>query len=122
MRYYFLIMGCLSIFYYLILVFYSRRLRSTFAAFWLLSGGVHLLFGCAPFPVYVYKVLGWICLVCWIVFLFIEFKIVRKMHVQCDEESDWIIVLGAQVRGRHITNSLKLRLDEALTYARKFRE
>ena len=56
-------MGCLSIFYYLILVFYSRRLRSTFAAFWLLSGGVHLLFGCAPFPVYVYKVLGWICLV-----------------------------------------------------------
>lgn len=120
MRYYFLIMGCLSIYYYLILVFYSRRLRSTFAVFWLLSGGVHLLFGCAPFPVYVYKVLGWICLVCWIVFLFIEFKIVRKMHAQCDEESDWIIVLGAQVRGRYITNSLKLRLDEALTYARKF--
>ena len=55
MRYYFLIMGCLSIFYYLILVFYSRRLRSTFAAFWLLSGGVHLLFGCAPFPVYVFS-------------------------------------------------------------------
>lgn len=113
-------MGCLCILYYLVLVFYSRRLRSTFAAFWLISGGVHLLFGCAPFPVYVYKTLGWFCLGCWIFFLFIEFKIIRAMRAQCDEELDWIIVLGAQVRGRYITNSLRRRLDCALAYTQRF--
>lgn len=120
MRYYFLITGCLCILYYLVLVFYSRRLRSTFAAFWLISGGVHLVLGCAPLPVYVYKVLGCFCLGCWILFLFIEFKIIRGMRAQCDEELDWIIVLGAQVRGRYITNSLRRRLDCALAYAVRF--
>ena len=121
MRYYFLIMGCLCILYYLVLAFYSRRLRSTFAAFWLISGGVHLVLGCAPLPVYVYKALGWFCLGCWILFLFIEFKIIRGMCAQCDEELDWIIVLGAQVRGRYITNSLRRRLDCALAYAHRLR-
>ena len=113
-------MGCLCILYYLVLAFYSRRLRSTFAAFWLISGGVHLVLGCAPLPVYVYKALGWFCLGCWILFLFIEFKIIRGMCAQCDEELDWIIVLGAQVRGRYITNSLRRRLDCALAYAQRF--
>lgn len=117
MKTYFLIVGCLCILYYLILAFYSRRLRSTFAVFWLLSGGVHLLLGCAPFPVYVYTVLGWLCLACWILFIFIEFRIIRGMYTKCDEELDWIIVLGAQVRGRYITNSLRRRLDTALVYA-----
>ena len=120
MRYYFLITGCLCILYYLILAFYSRRLRSTFAAFWLMSGGVHLVLGCAPFPVYVYRTLAWLCLVCWILFLLTEFKIIRGMRAQCHEELDWIIVLGAQVRGRHITDSLRRRLDCALAYAQRF--
>ena len=120
MRSYFLITGCLCILYYLVLAFYSRRLRSTFAAFWLLSGGVHLLFGCAPLPVSLYRALGWFCLGCWILFLFTEFKIVRAMRAQFDEEPDWIIVLGAQVRGRYITNSLRRRLDCALACAQRF--
>ena len=120
MRYYFLITGCLCILYYLVLVFYSRRLRSTFAAFWLISGGVHLVLGCAPLPVYAYTTLGWICGACWIVFLSAEYKIIRGMYERCDEELDWIIVLGAQVRGRYITNSLRRRLDRALAYADRF--
>ena len=42
------------------------------------------------------------------------------MSARCDEELDWIIVLGAQVRGRYITNSLRRRLDRALDYAQRF--
>ena len=42
------------------------------------------------------------------------------MYERCDEELDWIIVLGAQVRGRYITNSLRRRLDRALAYAGRF--
>ena len=113
-------MGCLCILYYLVLALYSRRLRSTFAVFWLISGGAHLLLGCAPLPVYAYTMLGWICGACWIVFLSAEYKIIRGMYERCDEELDWIIVLGAQVRGRYITNSLRRRLDRALAYAGRF--
>ncbi len=120
MRYYFLIVGCLCILYYLVLAFYSRRLRSTFTAFWLISGGVHLFCGCAPLPVCVYTIIGCLCLAFWIPFLFVEYQIIRGMSVQCSEKLDWLIVLGAQVRGRCITNSLRRRLDRALAYERRF--
>lgn len=119
MRYYFLIVGILCILYYLVLVFYSRRLRSTFAVFWLIMGGVHLVFGCAPFPVWVYTLLKWICLFCWAVVFLIEIRIIRAMFAKCGEELDWLIVLGAQVRGTYITNSLRRRLDRALEYQKK---
>ena len=78
------------------------------------------MLGCAPLPVYAYTMLGWICVACWIVFLSAEYKIIRGMYERCDEELDWIIVLGAQVRGRYITNSLRRRLDRALAYAGRF--
>ena len=116
MKYYFLIAGSLCILYYMILVIYSRRLRSTFAAFWLVSGGVHLVLGCAPLPVYLYAVLRWLCLVCWGAFLFVEVKIVGGMRTGVDAQANWIIILGAQVRGTYITSSLKRRLDAALCY------
>ena len=116
MKYYFLIAGSLCILYYMILVIYSRRLRSTFAAFWLVSGGVHLVLGCAPLPVYLYAVLRWLCLVCWGAFLFVEVKIVGGMRTGVDAQANWIIILGAQVRGTYITSSLRRRLDAALCY------
>ena len=120
MKIYFLIVGCLCILYYLILALYSRRLRSTFAVFLLINGGVHLALGCAPLPVYMYTIAGWFCLACWCVFLLVEYKIIRAMGGRCEEELDWIIVLGAQVRGRYITNSLRQRLDTAMAYAERF--
>ena len=47
-----------------------------------------------------------------------EIGIVRGMQDGKDEDPDvrWIIVLGAQVQGRRITDSLKRRLDAALEY------
>lgn len=116
MKYYFLIAGSLCILYYLVLIVYSRRLRSTFAAFWLVSGGVHLLLGCAPLPVYMYAMCKWICAAGWIVFLFVESRIFKAMFSPRIPGADWIIVLGAQVRGKRITNSLKRRLDAAAVY------
>ena len=109
MRYYFLITGVLFVLYYLILVWHSRKLRSTFAVFWLFTGGAHLIIGCAPFPVWVYTLLKWICLFCWVVVFLIEIRIIRAMFAKCGEELDWLIVLGAQVRGTYITNSLRRR-------------
>ena len=116
MKEYFWILGSLCVLYYLILVIYSRRLRSTFAVFWLLTGGAHLFFGCVPLPAYVESVFGWICLELWILFLTVEIKICLGMFSKPERGAQWIIILGAQVRGRKITDSLKRRLDAAIHY------
>ena len=120
MRIYFCIAGAACLLYYLLLAVYSRRLRSTFAAFWLITGGIHLILGCMPLPVSAEYVLGAACLVGWMVFLAAEFRIVRAMSSSCEERLDWIIILGAQVRGTRITNSLRRRLDRGLSYLGEF--
>ena len=120
MKCYFLIMGILCLIYYVVLAFYSRRLKSTFAAFWLITGGVHLVLGCMPLSAYMYAAIGFFCLVFWIAFLTVEFRIISVIKSRSKMEPDWIIVLGAQVRGTKITDSLSRRLDKALEYAEKF--
>lgn len=116
MKYYFLITGILCILYYLMLVYYSRKLRSTFAVFWLLAGGVHLTAGCTPLPAYVYTGLAVVCMAGWICFIGVEALIVTGMFSRRDRETDCIIILGAQVKGTKITDSLKRRLDRAVRY------
>ena len=120
MKYYFLITGILCLLYYLILVWYSRKLRSTFAVFWLFTGGAHLIIGCAPLPAYMYTFLSVVCGVCWLCLITVEIRIFSAMFSRCDRKADCIIVLGAQVKGKRITDSLKRRLDKAVLYLRKF--
>ena len=120
MKYYFLITGILCILYYLMLVWHSRKLKSTFAVFWLFAGGAHLIIGCAPLPVYVYTFLTAVCGVCWLCLIIVETRIFSAMLSRCDREVDCIIVLGAQVKGKKITDSLKRRLDKAVLYLGKF--
>lgn len=120
MKYYFLITGILCILYYLMLVWHSQKLRSTFAVFWLFVGGAHLVIGCAPLPVYVYTFLTAVCGVCWLCLITVEIKIFSGMYSGYDQRADCIIILGAQVKGKKITDSLKRRLDKAILYLRKF--
>lgn len=116
MKIYFLITGILSILYYLVLVFYSGRLRTTFAVFWVILGGAHLILGCAPLPVSVYPLLELICAAGWLCFACIEAMIIKAMFPEDGRQADYIIILGAQVRGRRITDSLKRRLDKGAEY------
>lgn len=74
------------------------------------------VFGCVPLPAYVESVFGWICLGLWILFLTVEIKICLGMFSKPERGAQWIIILGAQVRGRKITDSLKRRLDAAIHY------
>lgn len=62
------------------------------------------------------SVFGWICLELWILFLTVEIKICLGMFSKPERGAQWIIILGAQVRGRKITDSLKRRLDAAIHY------
>lgn len=120
MRYYFLIIGILCILYYLLLCLYSRRTNSTFARFWLAAGGVHLILGCAPLSVSAYRLLGCAAALLWILFLSVEIRIVSAMKKRCRRQVDYVLILGAQVRGTWITDSLKRRLDAALDYLSRF--
>lgn len=120
MKIYFISAGVLCIMYYVALAVYSHRLRSTFALFWAICGGVHLILGCAPLSVFTYRILGVIVLSGWIIVFVLEFKIMRAMFSKCDEEAEWMIVLGAQVRGTKITDSLKRRLDAAVSFLTDF--
>ena len=122
MKIYCLITGILCIVYYLVLVFYSGRLRSTFSVFWVITGGVHLLLGCMPLSAYVYTILKVLCIVLWIWFIGTEALIISAMFSGCSEQADCILVLGAQVRGRRITDSLQRRLDRAVIYLNRFPE
>ncbi len=51
------------------------------------------------------------------VFIFIETLIIKGMTTKPQDNCDYIIVLGCQIRGDHITRSLKNRLDVAVSYA-----
>lgn len=120
MKYYFLITGILCLLYYLVLVWHSRKLRSTFAVFWLFAGGAHLIIGCAPLPAYMYTFLSAVCGTGWICLLLVEIMIFSAMFSGKERIVDCIIVLGAQVKGKKITDSLKRRLDRAALYLKKY--
>lgn len=122
MRYFFLTAAAICVFYYLILAAYSRKFTSTFAGFWLAAGGVHLVFGCMPPFSAAGRAAAVLTIAAWLLFFCVELRIIRCMLAGGREKADYIIVLGAQVRGRKISDSLKRRLDRALEYTRSFPE
>ena len=61
-------------------------------------------------PVRTTVALGLICFAA--VEAFIIFPMLGKPH----KDLDYLVVLGAQVKGETVSNSLRLRLDEALDY------
>lgn len=115
---YFLVLGAGSILYYCVIVIYTRRWNSTFSWFWAACGAVHLaLYGLCPLlhaPVllciWTVQAAGWLAA------LILGAKIVCAMTRKEAGEVDYVIVLGAQVRGTKITNSLMRRLDCAYGY------
>ncbi len=95
---------------------------STFSRFWLVCGSIGIagsvLIRLYGMPWIVELLIGiTVCLL-----LLAEMKIITGMCGKPLEKGAtgtgrrWIIVLGAQVRGRKITDSLKRRLDCALAY------
>ena len=53
-------------------------------------------------------------------FLVIEGMVIHQMHAQGEDNLDYVIVLGARVRGAKISNSLKQRLDRAIEYSEEY--
>lgn len=116
MRIYFEATGIVCLLYYFIISFYTRKWNSTFALFWPVFGGIHILLGILPVKGKWNIFLLTAVLVFWIIFFVIEIQICAAMLKRVDNKLQYIIVLGAQVRKTKITNSLKRRLDAARLY------
>ena len=129
----FLVTGILSLIYYSAICIALKKWDSTFSRFWLATGIVGIagsaLIRLYGMPCIVEAMIG--ISVC--VLLIAEIKIIKGMHrkplgkrkehfeedTKTGSATRWIIVLGAQVRGRKITDSLKRRLDCASEYLKE---
>lgn len=121
------IAGILCLVYYVIILAYVG-IHAAFAWFWLLSGivctGLSFFMNCifsrgikVPFPIkagiFILLLLG-LC-----IFGFVEINILVKSGGKVFSEADYMIVLGAQVKGNTVSRSLEKRLDTAVSYLRE---
>ena len=129
----FLAAGILSLIYYGAICIALKKWDSTFSRFWLVCGSIGIagsvLIRLYGMPCIVEAMIG--ISVCFL--LITEIKIIKGMHrkplgkrkehfeedTKTGSATRWIIVLGAQVRGRKITDSLKRRLDCASEYLKE---
>ena len=120
-----LVLALICLGYYIVCATYAG-IGSSFIFIWLLGA---VFFGLV-FAVRVLEIKGIIHVakvlrICFIVimatgaslFIFIEALIIKGMMAKPKDNCDYIIVLGCQIRGDHITRSLKNRLDVAVSYA-----
>ncbi len=125
----FLCLGILCVVYYLGMIAYAG-IRTSFSWFWLAMGAA--FFGAAAVCIFpacqtVYrgipravKLLAGTFLVIGIaLFLFLEGCIISGMISSADQAVDYIIVLGAQVKGSTVSRPLKYRLDRAVLYLKE---
>lgn len=122
-----LVIGIISLLYYGVIVNYAG-FQSSFAWLWLLAGvGCILAFIVMRLmiihgiklgkPLYILAIAAFV--IGFSIFAFVEGMIVYHENKGADPGIDYIIVLGAQVRGDRITRSLKERLDKAITYLKE---
>lgn len=108
--------GVLCLGYYFLIAGTLRKWNSTFSSFWL-AAGIFLLLGS-----FVSEKLGYLGVFSVFIFVFLLAAILTCLLIGSGmrrsekEPCRYLIVLGAQVSGRRITDSLKRRLDRAKEY------
>ena len=128
----FLICGALCVLYYIGIVLYAG-LRASFSWFWLFLGGAFFLLGaiCRVPNLQVFfghipsivKILACILLVVGLAgFLFIEGCIISAMTGDTEEPVEYLIVLGAQVKGTRVSKALSQRLSQAAEYLNEHKD
>lgn len=113
-----LLAGILCLVYYAVLCVILKKWNSTFSRFWLLAGILFVVCDQLTkrdmFPDVIWKFM----LIPGTLFIVTECIILTGMTASAQKKCSYIIVLGAHVEGRMITDSLKRRLDKALQYLR----
>lgn len=120
----FLIIGVLSLGYCVAIVSYSG-LGTAFLWFWILAGIGSLIFAFILRFLHSHNIMIMksvriivmsVFILCIAVFIFVEGIIIQNGRQIPDTDVDYVIVLGAQVRGTTVSKALKNRLDSAFEY------
>lgn len=122
----FILLSVISLGYYLYAGDYAG-FGSSFLWFWLCAGVAFFILACLFYLNKKHNILSWIpkylkiaivsiVVLGIIVFVTMEGLIISKVNSKCNKKVDYVIVLGAQVRGQRITKSLAKRLDVAFDY------
>lgn len=119
-----LYLGILCLIYYVVIRVYTGRKNSTFLTFWLAAGITGIAVGVLVtfLPANVQEYMRIVLAIPFCVFMIVEILICSAMVQVPDDDLEYLIVLGAQVRGTKITNSLERRLCKALEYLNRNRE
>lgn len=119
-----LILAVLCFVYYIVCISYAG-IGTAFAFVWAVAAGVFALLSvvCRLSKKGIWNVPGGLkILFCvaaalgLVIFLILEVCIVSGMYATPKEKCDYVIVLGAQVRGTTVSKSLARRLDAAFAY------
>lgn len=115
----FFAVGILCLIYYLVLCIATRKVHSTFSLFWIFLGLGCILAGkiTQKMPLGARSMFDLVILIVLTLFLTVEARLILTARKRVPKGVRYIIVLGAQVRGRRVTDSLKRRLDAAYDYA-----
>lgn len=119
MKIYFETVGIICLLYYIVICLYTRKLNSTFALFWPIFGSIHIFLGLLSLKGRQSVLLWTAVILLWVPFLAVEVRVCAAMRKRPETGLPYIIVLGAQVRGKKITNSLMRRLETALHYVKE---
>lgn len=126
-HYLILTIGVLCLIYYGVIIAYAG-IGSSFAWFWLLGGMFcillfmlmkHMIIRNIVLPRPVTYTIGGIFLAGICAFVIIESVIIYHANRKTDPDVDYLIVLGAQIRGTSITKSLYNRLKIAEAYLKE---
>lgn len=123
-------LGTLSVGYF-IMYAVLVDLNNVFTYFWLLLGIVLLAAGVGMFHIYhkgqtlpkwFLATAASVCGIGIILFAFVLGCIIREAHSQPGQGADYMIILGARVKGDRISPLLRYRLDRALDYLSENRD
>ena len=120
------ILGGAGLLYFLVIILYAG-LQADFAWFWLVAGSILLLDGLRL------KLTGrflWqcgiagkaavmFCAAAFLLFTVLCSRVISGMYYSAPDNLEYVVVLGAQVRGEIPSLSLRYRLDRAAEYARE---
>jgi len=122
-----LAIGIICLIYYGVITGYAGT-GASFSRFWLLVGILcillfliirYMIIKNIILPRPIRYLIGGFVLAGICIFLFIEGLIIYHANKKADPDMDYLIVLGAQIRGTRITNSLYKRLKTAETYLKE---
>lgn len=124
-----LAMGVFCFLYFIAILIYTGP-KSAFLGFWIVTGIIFIAAASIysfvetnkiVIPIYIKLAVVVLLLLGAVIFVLVEIRIVSAGNKKVSTSAGYVIVLGAQVKGKVLSKALKSRLDTAYAYLRENR-